>query len=317
MKKKENAEELVDVDESGTPLTKAPEEEAPKNKFHGIIIISLICVVIILGIVYIYNRYVFCQKMSNRILHKVKNVDDIYSQAGELIIEMVKKNPKLRIGLASGGTPKGLYAYLIEQYEKGRVSFREATFYSLDEFCGLPKSHTQSYDHYMRRFFLYRVNAKEDNVFLLNGEGELNDDVSKFEKYAEDYNKLLAENPVDVQILSFGGNGHFGFNEKGTPFDTLTHVVKLDDNLRKEKSKLFDNDLEKTPHYAITQGIQSVLNAKEVIIIANGKGKAQGIKSLIDGEPTTDSPLSALINHKGKVHTFADEEACSLLENLK
>lgn len=316
MKTKDKDIELVDVDEEGKEKEKVTLQSPEKCSTPHCIIISLLLVAVsIAGVIYIKNAFTFCKLRSNRILHEVKTVDDMYKQAGELLIEMINKNPKIRIGLASGGTPKGLYSYLIEQYEKGRVTFRDVTFYSLDEFCGIPKNHVQSYDHYMRRFFLYRINNQEQNLFLLNGEGDLNTDVSVFEKYADDYNKLLAEKPVDVQIISFGGNGHFGFNEKGTPFNTLTHVVKLDDKLRKEKSKLFDNDLSKTPYYSITQGIQSVMNAKEVIIIANGKGKAEGIKTLIEGKPTTDSPLSALIEHKGKVHVFADKEACYLLKN--
>lgn len=346
-KNKEEGTELLDLNESNN---KPEEEKGEKNKscppIHAVLVSSIVIGVIIFGTIFIRNTYIECKEMNsqkeqvvkvknpepkieekpfvpvpiisygqNRALHKVDTVDDLYKEAGEYIISLVKKNPKLRIGLASGGTPKGLYAYLIEQYEKGRVTFRECTFYSLDEFCGIHKDHTQSYDHYMRRFFLYRINAKEENLFLLNGEGELTDDVSKFQKYADDYNKMLAEKPVDVQIISFGGNGHFGFNEKGTPFDSQVHIVKLDDKLRQEKSKLFDNDLSKTPYYSITQGIKTVLDAKEVVVIANGKGKGEGIKSLLGNTPTTDSPLSALIEHKGKVNVFADKDACHLLGN--
>lgn len=320
MKDQKDSQELLDINENGkveAPKKEEEEEVIDKsfNTLHWIFIIALGIGIIVFGILFIRNCFIFCQKMSHRILHKVKTVEEIYKGAGDHLIDMIKQNPKIRIGLASGGTPKGLYKYLIQQYKEKKVSFKDVTFYSLDEFCGLPKSHEQSYDYYMRSNFLNEVDAQQENIFLLNGEGELTDPKSKFEKYAEEYNKMLEEKPVDVQILSFGGNGHFGFNEKGTSFDTLTHVVELTDELRKEKSKLFENELNKTPYYSITQGVKSLMNAKEIIIIANGKGKAEGIKSLIDGEPTTDSPLSALIDHTGKVHIFTDEEACSLLRN--
>lgn len=339
---KEEGVELINLDESGQKMEEKKVEKKSCPPIHAILVSALVIGVIVFGTIFTKNTYLECQKVNsqknqavkkedpkksekpfvpvasipygnNRALHKVSTVDDLYQEAGEYIISLIKKNPKLRIGLASGGTPKGLYAYLIEQHEKGRVQFRDCIFYSLDEFCGIHKDHTQSYDHYMRRFFLYKIDAKEENLFLLNGEGELTDDISKFQKYADDYNKMLAEKPVDVQIISFGGNGHFGFNEKGTPFDSMVHVVKLDDKLRQEKSKLFENDLNKTPYYSITQGIKTVLDAKEVVVIANGKGKGEGIKSLLGDKPTTDSPLSALIEHKGKVNVFADEEACYLL----
>ena len=126
---------------------------------------------------------------------------------------------------------------------------------------------------------------------------------------------MLKEKPIDLQILSFGENGHIGFNEPNTDFSLRTHVVKLTDEKRKEKSKIFGS-LDKTPEYAITQGIQSILEAKEVIAIAKGKGKAKAVNGLVNGVYTQKSPITSLIVHPGKVTLFTDEEAGSLIKEF-
>jgi glucosamine-6-phosphate deaminase len=229
----------------------------------------------------------------------------MFRNAGEAIIRFVKQKPKARIGLASGSTPDGLYQYLINKYEKGEVSFKDIEFFSIDGFCGLTKTDKNSYYYSLTNKFLKKIDAQEQNIHLLNEEGVNKED---FDKNADEYNKLLKEKPIDLQILSFGENGHIGFNEPNTDFDLLTHVVKLSDEKRNEKSKIFGS-LDKTPEYAITQGVKSVLQAKEVIAFAKGSGKAKAVNDLVNGVFTKNSPITALKNHNGKVTVCTDEEA--------
>ena len=127
------------------------------------------------------------------------------------------------------------------------------------------------------------------------------------------YNKMLAENPVDIQLLGIGGNGHIGFNEPGTPFDSVTHYIELQQRTREDNARLFFNgNLDEVPTHAITMGISNILAAKKVLLIACGENKADAIKVMVEGEPTVDLPASALKNHPNYV-VIVDEAAASKL----
>ena len=230
---------------------------------------------------------------------------------GEAIVRFVNQKPKARIGLASGTTPEGLYNYLIKKHERGEVSFKDVKFYSIDGFCGLPKTDKNSYYYSLYNNFLSKIDAQEQNIHLLKEEGA---NLEEFEKNAEEYNKELEKNPIDLQLLSFGENGHIGFNEPNTDFDLLTHIVELTPEKRQDKSKIFGS-LDKTPQYAITQGVKSVLQAKEIFAIAKGSGKAQAVSDLVNGVYTKKSPITALRTHH-KVTVFTDEEAGSKIKEF-
>jgi len=306
----QKGEELIDVDEKGKALTKKEEKKpaASENFTH---VLCIFLGLVLLGLflkIFIFNKNT--EKTKN--YHKLKSADDLNRNVGDYIIRFVNQHPKANIGLASGSTPEGLYKYLISKYERNEVSFKDIKFFSIDGFCGLKKDNDKSYHYALTNTFLSKIDAQENNIFLLKEEGS---NFEEFEKNAEDYNKLLKEHPIDLQILSFGENGHIGFNEPNTDFDLLTHVVKLSDEKRKDKSKIF-GALDKTPEYAITQGVKSILQAKEVIAIAKGKGKAKAVGDLVNGVFTKNSPITALINHNGKVTVFTDEEAGELVKEF-
>ena len=299
----QKGEELIDIDEKGKAITKKEEKKpaASENFTH---VLCIFLGLVLLGLylkIFVFNKNT--EKTKN--YHKLKSADDLNRNVGDYIIRFVNQHPKANIGLASGSTPEGLYKYLINKYERNEVSFKDIKFFSIDGFCGLKKDDDKSYHYALTNTFLSKIDAQENNIFLLKEEGS---GIEEFEKNAEDYNKLLKEHPIDLQILSFGENGHIGFNEPNTDFDLLTHVVKLSEEKRKDKSKIF-GALDKTPEYAITQGVKSILQAKEVIAIAKGKGKAKAVSDLVNGVFTKNSPITALINHNGKVTVFTDEEA--------
>ncbi len=298
-------EELIDLDEKGkgkaVPKKEEKKSESSETFTH---VLAIFLALVLLGLflkIFVFNKNV--EKTKD--YHKLKTADDMNRVVGDTIIRFINQHPKANIGLASGTTPEGLYKYLIDKYKKGEVSFKNIKFFSIDGYCGLNKDDKNSYHYALTESFLSKVDAQEKNIFLLKEEGKT---LSDYEKNAEDYNKLLKENPIDLQILSFGENGHIGFNEPDTDFNLLTHVVKLTDEKRKDKSKIFGS-IEKTPEYAITQGVQSVLQAKEVIAIAKGKGKAKAVDGLVNGVFTQKLPITALINHNGKVTLYTDEEA--------
>ncbi len=306
----QKGEELIDIDEKGKAITKKEEKKpaASENFTH---VLCIFLGLVLLGLylkIFVFNKNT--EKTKN--YHKLKSADDLNRNVGDYIIRFVNQHPKANIGLASGSTPEGLYKYLINKYERNEVSFKDIKFFSIDGFCGLKKDDDKSYHYALTKTFLSKIDAQENNIFLLKEEGS---NIIEFEKNAEDYNKLLKEHPIDLQILSFGENGHIGFNEPNTDFDLLTHVVKLSDEKRKDKSKIF-GALDKTPEYAITQGVKSILQAKEVIAIAKGKGKAKAVSDLVNGVFTKNSPITALINHNGKVTVFTDEEAGELVKEF-
>ena len=306
----QKGEELIDIDEKGKAITKKEEKKpaASENFTH---VLCIFLGLVLLGLylkIFVFNKNT--EKTKN--YHKLKSADDLNRNVGDYIIRFVNQHPKANIGLASGSTPEGLYKYLINKYERNEVSFKDIKFFSIDGFCGLKKDDDKSYHYALTNTFLSKIDAQENNIFLLKEEGS---GIEEFEKNAEDYNKLLKEHPIDLQILSFGENGHIGFNEPNTDFDLLTHVVKLSDEKRKDKSKIF-GALDKTPEYAITQGVKSILQAKEVIAIAKGKGKAKAVSDLVNGVFTKNSPITALINHNGKVTVFTDEEAGELVKEF-
>ena len=310
--KEQQGEELLDVDNKGKVLEKKEEPKKPKEGSETFThVLAIFLAFVLLGL--FLKIFVFYQNTEkNKVYHKYKTPDDMNRNVGETIIRYIKQKPNARIGLASGTTPEGLYQYLIHKYEKGEVSFKNVQFFSIDGFCGLSKDDKNSYYYALTNSFLNKIDAQEKNIHLLREEGA---DLKEFEKNAEDYNNLLKEKPIDLQILSFGENGHIGFNEPNTDFSLRTHVVKLTDEKRKDKSKIFGS-LDKTPEYAITQGVQSILEAKEVLAIAKGKGKAQAVKGLVNGVYTQKSPITALIIHPGKVTVFTDEEAGSLISEF-
>ena len=310
--KEQQGEELLDVDNKGKVLEKKEEPKKPKEGSETFThVLAIFLAFVLLGL--FLKIFVFYQNTEkNKVYHKYKTPDDMNRNVGETIIRYIKQKPNARIGLASGTTPEGLYQYLIHKYEKGEVSFKNVQFFSIDGFCGLSKDDKNSYYYALTNSFLNKIDAQEKNIHLLREEGA---DLKEFEKNAEDYNNLLKEKPIDLQILSFGENGHIGFNEPNTDFSLRTHVVKLTDEKRKDKSKIFGS-LDKTPEYAITQGVQSILEAKEVLAIAKGKGKAQAVKGLVNGVYTQKSPITALIVHPGKVTVFTDEEAGSLISEF-
>ena len=309
--KSKQGEELLEVDEKGKAIEKKVEEKKPKkNSETFTYVLASFLFLVLLGLflkIFIFNKNL----EKNNIYHKLKTADDMNRNIGEAIIRLVRKNPKAKIGLATGTTPEGLYKYLINKYEKNEVSFKDVQFFSLDGLCGLPKTDKNSYYYILTNSFLNKIDAQEKNIHLLNEEGSSLED---FEKNAQAYNELLAKNQLDLQLLSFGENGHIGSNEPNTDFDLLTHVVEITPETREKKKAIFGS-LEKTPKYAITQGIKNVMQAKEIIAMAKGKGKAKAVNEIVNGVYTKNCPISVLKNHP-KATVYTDEEAGELVKEI-
>ncbi|MHC5251332.1 glucosamine-6-phosphate deaminase [Listeria kieliensis] len=222
------------------------------------------------------------------------------SKEGLQIIESAIKAGKVStLGLATGSTPETLYAEFI----KSDVDTSEITTVNLDEYVGLAASDPNSYHYYMNDLLFSKKKFKES--YLPDGLAE------DAEAECSRYEGILNEHPVDIQILGIGTNGHIGFNEPGTPFDSLTHKVLLTESTR-EANKIYFEKEEDVPTHAYSMGIKSIMNAKKIILLAFGKSKAEAIKATVNGPVSEDCPASALQNHPD-VTIIVDNEAASLL----
>lgn len=220
-------------------------------------------------------------------------------------MEEVVKQGKVTLGLATGSSPVGLYKRLVEAHKNG-LSFKDVQSFNLDEYVGLSKDHDQSYYHFMFEHLFKHVDFNLDNVHLPKGEGSL-------EEVAAEYEAMLSQNPQDLQLLGIGSNGHIGFNEPGTSFDSTVHVIRLKEETRQDNARFFST-IDEVPHFAITMGIKDILRAKKILLVASGKNKAMAIKEMLEGKIREDVPCTILQNHPDVV-VVLDKEAASLIKH--
>jgi glucosamine-6-phosphate deaminase len=223
----------------------------------------------------------------------------------ELIIGVVQKNPNAVLGLATGSSPIGAYNYMAEDCKKGNTSYKGVSTVNLDEYVGLSADHDQSYAYFMRTNLFDKIDIDQKNTNLPCGVAP------DLEKECDRYNALLKEMVPDVQLLGIGSNGHIGFNEPGTPLDSITHEVNLTENTIKDNSRLFAS-IDEVPKTALSMGIKNIMQAKSIIMVVSGKNKAEAVKGMVNGKITPALPASVLQLHPN-VTIVCDEDAASLL----
>ncbi len=236
------------------------------------------------------------------IVIQAKDYDEMSLKAYEAMKIVLTEKPEAVLGLATGSTPIGLYKCMIADYKAGAVSYKNMTSINLDEYVGLPVTHPESYRSFMNRNLFDHIDIKPENTHVPDGLAE------DLQKAADEYTAFAAAHPIDVQILGIGANGHIGFNEPGTPFDSHTHVVTLKEGTRRDNARFFDNDISLVPTHAVTLGMQDIMNAKAVILLASGAGKADAVAKMIKGPVSTDCPASILQTHPN-VLVVTDEAA--------
>lgn len=229
----------------------------------------------------------------------------LYESVANYYVEKINANPEIVLGLATGTTPIALYQNLIEVFKAGKVSFKGVKSFNLDEYIGLPKDHKETYFNFMRAQLFNHVDINLDNCHVPNG------DSSVIEQSIQAYQEMLNNANIDLQLLGIGSNGHIGFNEPGTPFNSTTHKVVLKEQTRIDNSRLF-NSIDEVPTHAITMGISDIMNAKEIIVIATGLNKADAVYGMVKGLINEDMPASVLQNH-ANVTVYLDTDAASKL----
>ena len=234
-----------------------------------------------------------------------ENYEEMSKVAADILIDIVKNNPNAVLGLATGSSPIGTYENMAKDYRENGTSYKGITTVNLDEYVGLTAEHDQSYAYFMRTNLFDKIDVDLNNTNLPKGSA------SDLQAECDRYNALLEKYQQDVQVLGLGSNGHIGFNEPGTPFDSVTHLVDLTENTIKDNSRLFKS-IDEVPKQALSMGIKNIMNAKSIVMVVSGKNKAKAVYGMVKGEITPELPASVLQLHPF-VTIVCDKDAASLL----
>ena len=235
-----------------------------------------------------------------------KNYEEMSAKAADIMAEVIKAKPDCVLGLATGSTPIGMYDCLVEKYNNKEIDFSAVRSVNLDEYYPITPDNDQSYRYFMNEHLFDRVNIDKANTSVPDGTAE------NVEEFCRDYEaKMDALGGVDVQVLGIGRNGHIGFNEPDSELLRYTHLTALTPDTIAANARFFasENDV---PKHALTMGIQSVFKARKIILLANGKGKAEAVKAMLNGNITTACPATLLCLHPD-VTVICDEDAYSLV----
>lgn len=235
---------------------------------------------------------------------KAKDYQDMSRKAANIISAQVIMKPDCVLGLATGSTPVGTYAQLVEWYKKGDLDFARVSTVNLDEYRGLKHSDPQSYYYFMQENLFKHVNIREDATFVPDG---TNPDAGAACAAHEEIIRSLGG--IDLQLLGLGNNGHIGFNEPGAAFEKETHCVDLTESTIEANSRFFDS-IDQVPTQAYTMGIRTIMQAKRILVVANGEAKADAVAKAFWGPVTPEVPGSILQMHPN-VTVVADEAALS------
>lgn len=237
---------------------------------------------------------------------RAKDYNDMSRKAANIISAQVIMKPNCVLGLATGSTPIGTYAQLVEWYQKGDLDFSEVTTVNLDEYKGLTRENEQSYYYFMNDNLFSKVNIKLERTFLPDGMEPDSD------KACADYNRIIASvGGVDLQLLGLGHNGHIGFNEPGMAFEAETHCVNLTESTMKANQRFFGS-ADDVPKQAYTMGIKTIMQAKKILVVVSGEDKASILKEVLTG-PITPKVQASVLQLHNDVTIVADEAALSLM----
>ena len=212
------------------------------------------------------------------------------------------------LGLPTGSSPLGMYKALIELNREGKVSFRNVVTFNMDEYVGLPESHPESYHSFMFNNFFNHIDIPKENIHILNG------NATDVEAECENYEKQIASyGGIDLFVGGIGPDGHIAFNEPGSSLTSRTRVKTLTTDTIVANSRFFDNDVDKVPKTALTVGVGTVMDAKEVMILCNGHNKARALRHAVEGAVTQMWTISALQMHRHGI-IVCDEAATDELK---
>ena len=242
-----------------------------------------------------------------------KDYDALSKWAAEYVIKRINEfNPtpehRFVLGLPTGSSPIGMYKELVKACKEGRVSFKNVVTFNMDEYCGLPESHPESYHSFMANNLFNHIDCPKENIHILNGNAEnLDEECARYEEL------IRQAGGVDLFLGGIGPDGHIAFNEPCSSLSSRTRIKTLTSDTIIANSRFFDNDVNKVPKNALTVGVGTVLDAREVLILVNGHDKARALQAAVEGPVTQMWTISALQLHKHGI-IVCDEAATDELK---
>lgn len=232
--------------------------------------------------------------------------DKLNEAAAHIIIGQIQTTPRAVLGLATGGTPIGIYKQIVKDYQRGMISFNTVTTFNLDEYVGLPFDHPESYHSYMNSHLFDHIDLPSSQCHV--PDGNATDPAEECRRYDQ---LIELSGQIDLQLLGLGHNGHIGFNEPAHALTRGTHVVTLAEETREANARYFAaiNDV---PTQALTMGVGTILKAKKILLVVKGADKAEIVQRALQGPITTDCPASLLQTHPNLI-VLLDETAAGKL----
>ncbi|NTY62739.1 glucosamine-6-phosphate deaminase [Mycolicibacterium sphagni] len=212
--------------------------------------------------------------------------------AADAIEALLTRKPTAVLGLATGSSPLSIYDELADRYEAGRITFRQARGFTLDEYVGLPADHPERYRNVIDAVFVSRVDFAPGAV--AGPDGLAADIPAACAGYEE---AIDAAGGIDLQILGIGTDGHIGFNEPGSSLASRTRIKTLTSQTRVDNARFFDGDVDRVPTHCLTQGLGTIMAARHVILVATGRAKAQAVHELVEGPVSAMWPATVLQHH--------------------
>ncbi len=240
------------------------------------------------------------------LLQICKSYEAMCTAAAEMIANRLRNQPNLVLGLTTGSTPLGVYKELIRLHQDEGLDFSKVVTFNLDEYVGLAPDHPQSYHYFIFENFFKHINIDPDKIHIPDGTAE---DV---EAHCEWYdNEIKRHGGLDIQLFGIGANGNIAFNDPGSSLTSRTRIKTLTEKTTEDNMQLVE-DSEKIPQYVITMGIGTIMEAKEIIMLASGVQKANAVKSAVEGPISALVPASIVQMHR-KAFVMIDKEAASEL----
>jgi glucosamine-6-phosphate deaminase len=236
-----------------------------------------------------------------------KSYEELSRKAASVIADVLNAKPNAVLGMATGSSPLGLYKELVRMHMEEGLNFSQVTTFNLDEYVGLPVTHEQSYHHFMHENFFKHVNIPRENIHIPSGT------TKNYRAFCQWYEeRIRACGGIDVQILGIGSDGHIAFNEPTSSLNSRTRLKTLARPTIEDNARFFDR-IEDVPIYAITMGVGTILEARRLVLVANGQNKASAVAKMIEGPVTTMITASALQLHPD-AKVFLDEDAAAELQ---
>lgn len=234
---------------------------------------------------------------------EIIDIDNIGARAYQEVVGVLSTVACPTLGLATGSSPISLYQHMVEGYNNG-TSYKHVSTYNLDEYVGLNGDNVNSYRYFMNKQLFDHIDIDKCNTHVPCGIGNL-------AEQCDNYNAMLSQATIDLQILGIGNNGHIAFNEPHTPWDSVTHIVELSSSTIDANARLFVNKAD-VPRQAITMGLANILEARSIVVIATGSAKAQAVYDMVKGEVNPACPASILQTHPN-VLVLCDKQSAKLL----